>query len=41
VIVFASNCELVNFLFQLVSHLDWQRFASRDFADGNTEAAET
>ena len=35
-----SNCELVNFLYQLISNLDWNRFATRDFVDGNTEAAE-
>jgi ATP-dependent RNA helicase DDX31/DBP7 len=40
VIVFVSNCELVNFLYQLVSNIDWNRFANRDFADGNTEAAD-
>lgn len=40
VIVFVSNCELVNFIYQLVSNIDWQRFANRDFADGNLEAAE-
>ena len=40
VIVFVSNCELVNFLYQLVSNIDWTRFANRDFAEGNTEAAE-
>lgn len=38
VIVFVSNCELVNFLNQLVSNLDWQRFANRDFADGTQVA---
>lgn len=37
-IVFVSNCELVNFLYQLVANVDWNRFANRDFADGNTEA---
>jgi hypothetical protein len=35
-----SNCELVNFIHQLVSNLDWNRFANRDFAEGNQEAAE-
>jgi ATP-dependent RNA helicase DDX31/DBP7 len=35
-----SNCELVNFIHQLVSNLDWNRFANRDFADGNQEAAD-
>jgi len=30
----------VNFLYQLISNLDWNRFANRDFAEGNTAAAE-
>ncbi len=34
VIVFLSNCELVNFVYQLITNLDWQRFANRDFANG-------
>jgi hypothetical protein len=40
VIVFVSNCELVNFHYQLITFIDWNRFANRDFADGNKEAAE-
>lgn len=39
-IIFVSNCELVNFIHQLVSNLDWNRFANRDFAEGNQEAAD-
>lgn len=38
-IVFAANCELVNFIYQLISNLDWERFANRDFADAPTADA--
>lgn len=39
IIVFASNCEVVNFLTQLISNLNWERFGIRD--DGDFTKAES